>query len=67
MKAQIPELPRFVPMRDLKRALGNMAGATIHAMIQDGQLPEPVRPRKGVVLFPEQPLFDALRRMGAVV
>ena len=36
-------------------------------MIEDGQLPEPVRPRKGVVLFPERPLFDALRRLGAVV
>jgi hypothetical protein len=66
MKAEIPELPRFVPMRDLKRALGNVAYSTINDMIADGQLPRPIRPRKGVALFPERPLFDALRRMGAV-
>jgi hypothetical protein len=61
----IPELPRFVPMRDLKRALGNIAYTTINDMIADGQLPEPIRPRRGVALFPERQLIEALRRMGA--
>src|SRR5262249_44705062 len=49
---------------DLKRALGNVAYSTINEMIAAGQLPEPIRPRRGLALFPERPLLDALRRMG---
>ena len=52
-------------MRKVKTALGDIAYSTIREMIADGQLPEPIRPRRGVTLFPERPLVEALRRLGA--
>jgi hypothetical protein len=49
----------------VRRALGGACNATIRAMIADGQLPRPIKPRPNMVLFERTALFDALRCLGA--
>jgi hypothetical protein len=58
-------LPEFVSMRDLRRILGGAASATINEMVAAGTLPEPVRPRRNMVLFERGALHKALSRLSA--
>ena len=62
---RMPDLPMFVACRDVRRALGGCSNSTINSLVADGTLPEPVRPRRNMVLFPREPLLQAFRRMGA--
>jgi hypothetical protein len=63
--AQLPALPEFVPCRAVRRALGGACNATIRAMIEDGQLPKPIKPRANMMLFERGALLAAIERMRA--
>jgi|KBSSwiStaDraftv2_1062776.scaffolds.fasta_scaffold3981502_1 predicted DNA-binding transcriptional regulator AlpA len=63
--AELPELPQFVAARDVRRALGGASNATINNLIADGTLPQPIKPRRNMMLFPREPLLQAFARMAA--
>jgi hypothetical protein len=58
-----PPLPQFISMRDVRRMLGGAANATVNAMVASGTLPEPIRPRKNMVLFERGALLAAVTRL----
>ena len=60
-----PELPMYVACRDVRRALGGCSNATVINLIADGTLPQPIKPRRNLMLFPREPLLRAFARMAA--
>jgi hypothetical protein len=62
--SELPALPQYVAARDVRRALGGACNATINALVADGVLPRPIKPRANMVLFERTALMEALRRMG---
>ena len=62
-RPELPELPMYVACRDVRRALGGCSNSTINSLVANGTLPEPVRPRRNMVLFPREPLLQAFARM----
>ena len=55
-------LPSFINMRALRRKLGDAAPSTIRAMVADGLLPAPVKPRHNLCLFDEAAVHAAISR-----
>jgi hypothetical protein len=62
---ELPALPEFIPLREVRRSLGNCSHATVAGLIADGILPRPLRPRRNLVLFEKLAFLQAIDRLRA--
>jgi hypothetical protein len=64
--SELPALPEFIALREVRRSLGGASHATVAGLIADGILPKPIRPRRNLVLFEKRAFLQAIEALRAV-